>query len=197
MGRLSASLLALALLGAATLALSACGGGGNAKLLPGGTASEINSNLDQVRELVSARDCIGAENAAASVSEEIEALEGVDAKLKESLQQGVERLNAVVGECAETAARETEAEEEAPETAEEAEEAEEGDGQKAHRPQRHKQEAEPQEPEQTAESREGPTLPPNSNGKGEENGKGGGPPVESGGKGPSGGIGPGAPVEGN
>lgn len=191
MGRLSASLVAFALLATAALALSACGGGGeDAKLLPGTTASQINSNLDQVRSLVSEEDCIGAENAAASVSEEIDALEGVDAKLKQALREGAERLSVVVGECEETAALEGE-ESEALETAEEAEREEEqeptGNRQPKHKPKKEVEEGVPNENE------EGPTLPPSSNGKGEEQGKGEGPPAEPGGAG-SGGIGPGTPA---
>jgi hypothetical protein len=190
-GRLSASLVAFALLATAALALSACGGGGeDAKLLPGTTASQINSNLDQVRSLVSEEDCIGAENAAASVSEEIDALEGVDAKLKQALREGAERLSVVVGECEETAALEGE-ESEALETAEEAEREEEqepkGNRQPKHKPEKEVEEGVPNENE------EGPTLPPSSNGKGEEQGKGEGPPAEPGGAG-SGGIGPGTPA---
>lgn len=191
MGRLSASLVAFALLATAALALSACGGGGeDAKLLPGTTASQINSNLDQVRSLVSEEDCIGAENAAASVSEEIDALEGVDAKLKQALREGAERLSVVVGECEETAALEGE-ESEALETAEEAEREEEqepkGNRQPKHKPEKEVEEGVPNENE------EGPTLPPSSNGKGEEQGNGEGPPAEPGGAG-SGGIGPGTPA---
>jgi hypothetical protein len=190
-GRLSASLVAFALLATAALALSACGGGGeDAKLLPGTTASQINSNLDQVRSLVSEEDCIGAENAAASVSEEIDALEGVDAKLKQALREGAERLSVVVGECEETAALEGE-ESEALETAEEAEREEEqepkGNRQPKHKPEKEVEEGVPNENE------EGPTLPPSSNGKGEEQGNGEGPPAEPGGAG-SGGIGPGTPA---
>ena len=50
MGRLSALPLALLAVAALALALSACGGGSDAELLPGTTASEITSNLDEVRD---------------------------------------------------------------------------------------------------------------------------------------------------
>jgi hypothetical protein len=188
---LNASLIAFALLATAALALAACGGGEEAKLLPGTTASQINANLDQVRTLVSAEDCIGAENAAAIVSEEIDALEGVDAKLKQALREGAERLNVVVGECEEGAALEEEGQAlEAEEAEREAEEQEE----KGKKPPKHKPAKEVEE-EVPSEKEEGPTLPPNSNGKGEEQGKGKGPPVEpGGGETGSGGIGPGAPA---
>jgi hypothetical protein len=195
-GRLNRSLrapLALALLAAAALALAACGGGEDAKLLPGTTANQINANLDQVRRLVEEEDCIGAENAAASVDEEIEALEDVDAKLQRALREGAERLNVVVGECEEEAALEEEAE--ALEEAEAAErEEQEAEPEKTKKPPKHKAEKEVEE--EVPSENEGPTLPPNSNGKGDEEGKGEGPPVEAGG-GSSGGIGPGSPVEGD
>jgi hypothetical protein len=192
-GRLSASLIVVASLAAPALALSACGGGEDAKLLPGTTANQINANLDQVRQLVAEEDCIGAENAAASVSEEIDALENVDAKLQRALREGAERLNVVVGECEEESALEEEAE--ALEEAEEAEREEpEAEEEKGKKPPKHKAEKEVEE--EVPDENEGPSPPPSSNGKGEEEGKGKGPPVEPGGGGSSGGIGPGAPVEG-
>src|SRR4029078_4916909 len=97
----------IASLGAvAVAALSACGGE-DAKLLPGDTAREITANLDYVKKLTDEGDCAGAESAAAQVGEQIEALGGVDRKLKEALDKGAERLNEVVAECEE--AEETEA----------------------------------------------------------------------------------------
>lgn len=191
MGRLNASLLALFLAAVAAVALSSCGGS-SAKLLPGTTANEINSNLDQVRQLVSEEDCIGAENAAAQVGEQIDALEGVDAKLKAALREGAERLNTVVGECQES---ELESEEEALQAAEEAEREAEEEEREEKKPPKHKAEKEVEE-EVPSEKEEGPTLPPQANGKGEE--KGGGqettPAETGGGETPSGGIGPGAPA---
>ena len=89
---------ALGVLAVATL--SACGGE-DAKLLPGHTAREITANLESVRELSDEGDCVGAESAAAQVGEQIEAVEGVDRKLKEALSNGAERLNEVVEECEE------------------------------------------------------------------------------------------------
>jgi outer membrane biosynthesis protein TonB len=100
----TAALVAVgALLGAA---LSACGGE-DAKLLPGHTAREITANLESVKELTDEGDCLGAESAAGQVSEQIEALGGVDRKLKEALAEGAERLNEVVAECEEAEEPET------------------------------------------------------------------------------------------
>lgn len=192
MGRLNASLTLVFLALLAGVALAACGGGGEAKLLPGTTAKEINTNLDEVRLLVEEEDCIGAENAAAKVGEQIDALEGVDAKLKTYLSEGAERLNSVVGECQESAL-ESESEE-LQEAEEEAERAAEEEAEKEKKGPKHKAEKEVEEG--VPNESEGPTLPPQANGKGEE--KGGGPettPAEpGGGETPSGGIGPGAPA---
>src|ERR1044071_6568258 len=48
--QLARSTLALALAAAAALALVSCGGGDDAKLLPGNTAQEITENLDRVQQ---------------------------------------------------------------------------------------------------------------------------------------------------
>jgi hypothetical protein len=90
----------------AVAALSACGGE-DAKLLPGHTAREITANLESVQQLADEGDCVGAESAAAQISEQIEALGGVDRKLKEALTDGAERLNEVVEECEEAEEPET------------------------------------------------------------------------------------------
>lgn len=99
MGRLSALMLALVLGGASAVALVSCGGS-DAKLLPGNTASEIESNLDQVKALAESGDCIGAENAVAEVTAEVEEL-NVAAKLKGALEEGTARLSEVVSRCEE------------------------------------------------------------------------------------------------
>lgn len=101
MGRSRAILLALALGLLAAGTLSACGGEDNPELLPGGTASEIKANLDLVEDLVADGDCVGAANAAAAVSGQVEELTGVDEELQEALAKGAARLNDVVGECEE------------------------------------------------------------------------------------------------
>jgi hypothetical protein len=95
----AAFLLALALGAAAAVALGSCGGG-NAKLLPGNTAKEITANLDTVKQLASSGDCAGAQSEARQVSEQIDALGGVDKRLKQALREGAARLNEVVANCA-------------------------------------------------------------------------------------------------
>jgi hypothetical protein len=166
----------------AGVTLSACGGS-NPKLLPGTTAAQINANLDEVQRLAEEEDCIGAENAATAVQEEIDALEGVDAKLKQALVQGAERLNSVVGECEETGLV---GEEEARE-AEEAERAEEEEQEKERKPKKPEKEKEAEE--EPAEGNEGkPSQPEGEEEGGEEQ------PAEEGGETGSGGISPGAPA---
>src|SRR5262245_52966789 len=101
MARLSPLLLTLLLGAASAAALSSCGGGSGDELLPGTTADQIEANLDRVGELAADDNCIGAEDAVAGVTEEVEGLEGVDLKLKTALQEGAGRLSEVVGECEE------------------------------------------------------------------------------------------------
>lgn len=187
MARLSTSLLALALGAVAALGLVACGGGG-ADLLPGGTASEINSNLDQVGQLASEGDCIGAQDAAQAVSVQIEELGGVDQKLKQALREGATRLNEVVAGCEETTSEETV-------PVEEAEEPEEDKKEKPAKPEKPKKEEE-EAPEETTTV---PTLPPQAEGeaKGHEKGDEEAPAETGDGGSPSGGVGPGAPAEGD
>jgi outer membrane biosynthesis protein TonB len=185
--RASASLAVLALALAAALGLAACGGG-DADLLPGDTASEITSNLDQVEQLADEGNCTGASEAAQAVSLQVEELGGVDAKLKQALQEGAARLNEVVAGCEET----TTEEETVPtiEEPEEPEEEEEKEKEKAEKPEKPEQEAEEPEVEEAD-----PELPPQAEGeaKGQEEEA---PPAESGGGTPSGGLGPGTPAEG-
>lgn len=189
MARLSPLLLAL-LMGAASAAALASCGGDNAELLPGTTAEQIESNLDLVEELAGNDDCIGAEDAVAEVTEEVEGLEGVDLKLKTALQEGTARLSEVVGNC----------EEETTEEAEPTLESNVGDEEVEDEKKAKKEKPEKEKPEPKEESEgEGPNLPPQSNGNGEEKGKGGEePPAEtepepeeapsSGGVGPSEGV---------
>lgn len=101
MRRYRALALTLALSLAASVALGACGGEDSPELLPGQTASEINANLSLVEDLVAGGDCVGATNAAAAVSEQVEALTGVNQKLKETLANGTGRLQEVLAECEE------------------------------------------------------------------------------------------------
>ncbi len=194
MARLSPLLIAVALGAASAVALASCGGG-NADLLPGTTAEQIESNLNQVEELAAEEDCIGAEDAVAEVAAEVEELEGVDLKLKTALQEGTGRLSEVVSLCEEeTAGEESEPSLESNVGAEELEDEK--------KPKKDKPEKAEKEPKEEPSEGEGPTLPPQSNGKGEEKGKGGGePPAETEGETeteetPStGGVGPGVGVE--
>lgn len=185
MGRLSASILAVALGTSAVLGLVACGSGDSADLLPGGTASEITANLDQVKELATAGDCVGAEDAARAVSTQIEELGGVDGKLKQALREGATRLNEVVADCEEPP------EEEASPTIEEAiePEVEEKEGSKKPEKSKKGQKAETTPKETTAPQNEGKA-------KGQEKQEEEAPPVDTGGGGgtPAGGIEPAAPA---
>ena len=187
MSRLNSLPIVLFLTIVAGVTLSACGGS-NPKLLPGTTATQINANLDEVKRLAEEEDCIGAENAAAAVQEEIDALEGVDAKLKQALVQGAERLNSVVGACEESGLA---AEEEARE-AEEAERAEEEEQEeKEGKPRKSEKSGQEKEAEEEpAEGNEGgkPSQPGGEEEGGEEQ------PAEEGGESGSGGIGPGTPA---
>jgi hypothetical protein len=124
MGRLRATSIILAPLLAA-LVLAACGGGSDAKLLPGTTASEINQNLEAVRERVGEGNCEGAEEAAAAVSTQVDELgNGVDGKLRAALSEGAKRLSHVVVSCKEGEEEElAEAEQDELEEAEEQEQA--------------------------------------------------------------------------
>jgi outer membrane biosynthesis protein TonB len=183
MGRLSASILALSLGAFAALGLVACGSGGKADLLPGETASEITSNLDQVKELATEGDCVGAEDAAQAVSTQIEDLGGVDKKLKSALQEGATRLNEVVASCEEAPEEET-----SPAIDEAEEPVEDEKKQKPEKPAKPKKEAE-EAPEETT-----PVTPPKAEeGNGPVEGETEVPPAESGGT-PSGGVGPGEPA---
>lgn len=188
MGRLTPLLLAFALGAACAAALASCGGGG-ADLLPGTTADQIESNLDQVEELAAEEDCVGAEDAVATVTAEVEELQGVDAKLKAALREGTAKLSEVVARCDEESSGE--AAEPEPETDVEAE-VEEEKKPKKEKPE--KEGKEPSEGEEPEEEEEGPSLPPQS--KGEEKGKAE-PPAEPEGEEtpPSGGVGPNVGVE--
>ncbi|HEV7770892.1 MAG TPA: hypothetical protein VGO66_09600 [Solirubrobacterales bacterium] len=110
MGRLRTPLLAFCLGLAITWGLAACGEGDSAALLPGNTASEISSNLDEVRRLSDEGECVGAQDAALEVSDQIDALGGVDRQLKQTLREGASRLNEVVAACEEAPEEEIETE---------------------------------------------------------------------------------------
>lgn len=189
MARLSAVFLVLLLGAASAVALASCGSGENADLLPGTTANQIESNLEEVERLADEEDCVGAEGAVAAVTASVEELQGVDRKLKAALQEGSERLSEVVGRCEE----ETTEEESEPAVETDVEtEVEDEEKPKKEKPEKEDEaEAEPGEDE-------GPELPSQAEGNGEE--KGGGepappaaPPAEE--TPPSGGVGPSVGVE--
>jgi hypothetical protein len=190
MPRLLVSLLALGLGASAALALASCGGE-NAQLLPGETAREITANLDTVQQLSDEGDCIGAESAAQQVSEQIEALEGVDRKLKRALEDGAARLNEVIAECEEAT---TEAVSPAivPAEAEDNEEKPPKPKEKAKEEKPGPEEEQP--PSETPATP--PPLPPQAKGEGKGLENGNGPPVEEEGseETPSGGVSPGSAV---
>jgi len=191
MGRLSAFLLAFLLGAAGAVGLVSCGGGSDADLLPGTTADQIEANLELVRELAAEEDCIGAEDAVATVTADVEELEGVDLKLKAALQEGTARLSEVVGRCEE----ETTSEETEPELETDVEPEVEDEEKKPKKEKPKKEAEEPSESEEEPSEEEGSELPPSSNGKGGEKG-GAEPPAETPEETPSsGGVGPGVGVE--
>ncbi len=190
MPRLPIPLLVLGLGATAALTLASCGGE-DAKLLPGETAREITANLDSVQQLSSEGDCVGAESAVQQVGEQIEALEGVDRKLKQALEDGAGRLEEVIANCEESST-EAIAPAEIPTEPEEDEE-------KAPKEKKGKEkEANPKDEEATETT---PSLPPQAKGEGKglENGHGPPPSEEESEEGSeesaSGGVSPGAPVE--
>ena len=84
----------------AVAALSACGGedASSCPVTPRGRSTRTSTRQAADRR----RRCVGAEKRRAQVGEQIEALGGVDRRLKEALEKGAERLNEVVDECEET-----------------------------------------------------------------------------------------------
>jgi len=190
MPRSLASLLACPLVALSALGLAACGED-DAQLLPGGTAREITANLDTVQQLSDEGDCVGAESAAQQVGEQIEALEGVDRKLKQALEDGAARLEEVIVECEESTTEAVAPAEIPPEDEEDDEEAEEKKG----KPKPDKDDEAPDTPTTS------PSLPPQANGEGKglENGNGPssgeeGAAEEGGAESPSGGVSPGSPA---
>jgi hypothetical protein len=201
MGRVSALLLALVLSGAGVSALASCGGGSDAKLLPGTTADQIEANLDQVEQLAAEGDCIGAEDAVAEVAAEVEEL-NVAAKLQAALQEGTAKLSEVVGRCEEEATEEeAEPSQERDVEAEELEQEELEAGEKADKAEEKAEKLKEKEEEQAEAPEEG-NPPPQSNGKGKGKGPEEAPPPatpapepESPAESPSGGVGPSVGVE--
>ncbi len=184
-----------AALGALTVALSACGGE-DAKLLPGHTAREITANLESVRELSDEGDCVGAESAAAQVGEQIEALGGVDRKLKEALSNGAARLDEVVEECEE--AEEPEAVAPAVVSPRETEEEPDEHSEKKAEKEEEKAERDREKEEREEEKEAPPTGPAEGGPPGQEKAPPGQekktPPAAE--ESPSGGVEPASPAEG-
>jgi outer membrane biosynthesis protein TonB len=184
--------LVIALGASAAIALASCGGGEDAKLLPGATAQEITENLDAVEQLAGEGECIGAANAAQEVSTQVEELGGVDAELKQSLQRGAARLNEVVAGCNETTTEAVAPADEAPTTEESLPPGQE-----------HKEEKEREKEEKTLEKDEekqekevppGPQTTPTETTPAEEAPPAEPPSSEGGGTGAPGGVSPGAPA---
>lgn len=199
MGRLSALLVALVLGGVSAVALTACGGGSDAKLLPGAKASQIESNLDQVKQLAGGGDCIGAENAVAAVSAEVEELHEVAPKLKAALQEGTAKLSEVISRCEEEAGEEeAEPSQERAVEDEELEQEELEAEDKAQKAQEkvEKQQQKEEEKAEAPETEEG-ELPPQSEGKAKGHEEAAPPPSspEPPGESESGGVSPGVGVE--
>jgi len=168
--------LALALGAAAALGLVSCGGGEDAKLLPGNTAAEITENLDRVKQYAEEGECVGAEDAVAEVDNQVEGLSGVDPKLVEALERGATRLSEVVATCqeeTETVAPESEATtteetEKIPPGQEKKEEKEREKEERDREREEEKAEKEPPPAEKTTPEKEPPTteVPPPSEGGG-------------------------------
>jgi hypothetical protein len=183
--QLALSALSLALGIAAALALVSCGGS-DANLLPGNTAAEITENLDRVQSYAEEGECIGAEDAVAEVSEQVEALEDVDPKLEEALRRGVARLGEVVAECEETStetvapATEATTERTAPSGQEKKAEKELEKEEAGHEREEEKAEQKEAAPPETTSEEPATTTPA---------------PSEGGGTGAPGGVSPGAPAE--
>jgi hypothetical protein len=184
MSRAAGSILALALGLLAALALASCGGGEDAKLLPGTTARQITANVASVRTLAAEGECASAQDAAQEVGNEVEDLQGIDLKLKEALQAGAERLNEVVLTCPEETTEE-ETEETLPTTEETTAP---GKGAEKPKPGKEKHEA-TVPPEEKTEKPEPPgkseETPPKGGTQPEE-------PTETTPESPSGGVGPGS-----
>jgi hypothetical protein len=169
-----------AVLSLAAISLAACGGGSDAKLLPGTTAAEITENLGFVRQYAEEGECVGAADAAAEVGAQVEALQGVDAKLKEALQRGVAKLDEVLAECEESSAEETATTEETTKP-----ERREPPGQEKKAEKEREQEEKALEKEEQKEAEE---TPPSEGPPAEA------PPSEGGGTGAPGGVSPSAPA---
>ena len=180
MRRLAVLPLALALGAGAAFALASCGGGEDAKLLPGATAAEIDENLDTVKQLSEEGECVGAADAAEQVSAQVRALSEVDPELKRALERGAARLDEVVATCEEVTTETVAPPSE--ETTTEEEKVPPGQEKKAEREEEEKEEEEEEQMPPPASETPPSETPPGST------------PPEEGGGGESGGIGPATPA---
>ena len=187
--QLTISTIALALGVAAALGLASCGGGEDAKLLPGNTAAEITENLDRVKQYAEEGECVGAEDAVAEVNAQVEGLTGVDPKLVEALQRGAARLNEVIATCDEEETEAVAPESEAT-TTEETEKVPPGQEKKEEK-EREKEEKALEKEEEKAEKKE---PPPAEKTTPDESTTPVPPASEGGGTGAPGGVSPGTPV---
>jgi outer membrane biosynthesis protein TonB len=181
--------LALTLGCATAFGLVSCGGGEDAKLLPGTTAQEISENLDAVKQLADENECIGAADEAQEVSAQVEELNGVDPKLVRALEAGAARLTEVVASCQEEETTETVG------PASEATETEEEDLPPGQEKKAEKErEKEEKELEKEEEKQEEPEQPPAETTPAEPPTTPAPPPSEGGGTGAPGGVSPGEPA---
>ncbi len=111
LSRLAVPTLALALGAVLALALVSCGSRDTKGLLPGDTANQIVSNLNQVEQDASDGSCISAAQEVATVQDQIRSLPAsVDSQLRARLEAGAQRLADVVnspGACETTPAATT------------------------------------------------------------------------------------------
>ncbi len=182
--QLAVSTLALALGALAAVMLASCGGGEDAKLLPGNTAQEITENLDRIEQYAEEGECVGAEDAVAEVSGQVASLGDVDPKLVEALQRGASRLSEVVATCEEEPAETVESDEEGT-----TERSEPPGQEKKEEKEREKEEAKLEHEEGKQEKHE--ETPPVETTPEESTTP---PPSESGGTVSPGGVSPGAPA---
>lgn len=183
------SMIVLALGAAAALGLVSCGGGEDAKLLPGNTAAEITENLDRVKQYAEEGECVGAEDAVAEVNNQVEGLTEVDPKLVEALERGATRLSEVVASCREEETEAVTSEDEAT-TTEETEKTPPGQEKKEEK-EREKEERAFEKEEEKAEKSEPPPPAKTPPGKSPVTPA---PPSEAGGTGAPGGVSPSTPV---
>ena len=97
------------LLGVATAALVACGGGSSDKLIPATSADQIGSDLAALRDAIDQHACQEAQQRLTQVQEGIDNLpSSVDARIRRRLQSGLRKLSARVPvDCVDTATTET------------------------------------------------------------------------------------------